>query len=225
MIHAVGRGKHALPVDGAERSLEGERAAETRRPNRRTARMSADGDRDRARSHGGGRSGGRSAGRARVIVRIARSGRTAAAERNRRRLADDDRAAAPQRVDRSRVPKRTVPPEQLAAELRRHVERLDEILDADGQAVDRRQRTAAPIPLRRRVGRFSGALAIEMLPRHHPIFDRGDLFEAAFEICARRVRSVAELRRRVVERHQPVRSRIVACQCIFLRGVRANCAL
>ena len=98
---------------------------------------------------GRGRAGGGAAGRVLEIARVARGGRRVGGELGRHRLADDDGAGPAQRRDAGRILERPTPLEGRAAVLGRHVRRVDDVLDADGEPV---QRADALAFLARRVG-------------------------------------------------------------------------
>ena len=125
--------------------------------------------------------------------------RMRAAEFGRDGLAEHHRAGLAQRPDGGVVALREVPAIGRAAHLRGHVARLEQVLDADAacrrwpRAAGRRASARAGIGRRARAG----------LVRHHPGphhgLARGDRFEAAFEIGARRIGALGEGRGRIVE--------------------------
>ena len=215
MIHAVGGGKDALPVDRPEGGLERVGAAEARRADSRAPRMGADGDRDRGRADRGGGTARRAPGRAPRVVGVPRPGRVAAAEGDGHRLAEDRRPALPEGEHRGGVLLRAVPGEQRRAVLGRHIDGIDQVLDADRETVDGGQRGTGPVAGGRGVRGLARAFEIEKGPRHDLLLARLDGLDAALEKRARRVGTVAECDRAVVECHQPVRPGIVACHLCF----------
>ena len=219
MIHAVGGGEHALPVDRPEGGLERVGPAKARRADRRAPRMGADGGRDGGRADGGGGTAGRAPGRAGGIVRVPRPGRVAAAEGYGHRLAEDRRPAFLQREHDGRILLRTVPGEQGGAVLGRQVDGLDQVLDADRQPVDRRQRDAAAVARGRGVRRLPRAFEIETGPGHDLVLARLDGLDAALEKIARRVGAVPEGGNPVVEGDRRMRPGIVTRHL-----VRRSCA-
>ncbi len=100
--------------------------------------------------------------------------------------------------------------EQLAPVFGGHVDSLNQILDPHRHAVDRRQGRTVSIPLFRLVRRGAGGFRVHDFPRFHVALDGIDLFKTAFEIGARRIRSVVETRDGIVKGHQFMGSRIVA---------------
>ena len=110
----------------------------------RAARMGADGGRDRGRADRRGGTARRAARGAGGVVRVPRPGRVAAAEGDGDRLAEDRRPALPESEHRGGVLLRAVPGEQRRAVLGRHVDGIDQVLDADREPVDGGQRGARP---------------------------------------------------------------------------------
>ena len=170
----------------------------------------ADRRRQHARGDCRGRARGRAAGGARGVERIGCGRRMRAAELGGGGLGEDDGARLAQRPHRRVVALREIAFVGLATELSRHVLCFEQILDADRQAVDGRQRTvclpalAALIRRRARGGHVGGGEG----------FDDGlallDGVEASFEIGARGVAAVAEAQRRVVEGERAECARVVA---------------
>ena len=224
MVHAVGGGKHPLPVDRPVGRLEGVGAAEARRADRRAARMGADGGRDGGRADRGGGTARRAARGAARVMRVAGARRTAAAEGDCHRLAEDRRAAFPERVHDRRILLRAVTGEQRRAVFGRHVGGLDQVLDPDRQPVDRRQRRARPVARARRVRRLPRAVEIDMGPGHDLVLARLDFPDAALEKIARRVRAVAESGHAVVEGDERMRLRVVACHPVRLSHAKGSAA-
>src|SRR5262249_62076360 len=96
-----------------------------------------------------------------------------------------------------------------AAHPRRHVLRLEQVLDADGQAIDRRARTSV-LPARGTlVGCLARARRVQRRERLHDGLALRDGLEAALQIRARRVRAVPGARDGVVEGEGPELARIV----------------
>lgn len=140
----------AAAVQCAIGRLEADAAAIAGRPDRRTHHLAAEGERHEARADRRGRSGARTAGRALRIVRVGRArehfgGR----EFGRRGLADDDRASLAQRLHAGRIAPRLRAGPHRRALGGRQVRRFDDVLDADRDAVERRQRLAVEPALRR----------------------------------------------------------------------------
>src|SRR5581483_6204927 len=84
--------------------------------------------------------------------------------------------------------------------LRRHVGCLDDVLDADGHAVDLRQRSALAPTFGRAVRCRLGILNLEMSEGADLRFELCDCIEAAFKERAWRVSAGFEVRGRGVER-------------------------
>lgn len=145
----------------------------------------------------------------RVSERIARTRRVAAAEAYRDRLADQHRAALTERTHGCCICHGLIRAEQFAAELRRHVEGLDQILDADRHPIDRAQRSARSVSGVTFVGGFASAFEIEERKRHDRRLERVDALDAALEISAWSVRSIRKARPRVMKAQHPVLCGIV----------------
>ena len=169
-----GRGEHAVAalaqavmaaaaIERADRRLEAEAAAIARRPDGRADHLGA----ERGAHHAGGdrrrRAAARSAGRAAQVIRVARAARMGGGEFGRHRLAEDDRAGFAQRGHGRGVALRAPAGEERRAVLGRHVDGLDDVLDADRHAVDLRQRIGRRASARpSRVGGFARAVDVEM---------------------------------------------------------------
>ena len=162
----------AFAVEGVDARLEADATAIARRTDGgadhlRAERGAGDADGDRGR-----RTARRAARRARRVPGIARAARLGSGELGGHRLADDDGAGVAQRRDAGRVLFRAPAGKQRRAHFGRHVDGLDDVLDADRHAVDRRQRLAGA-PARGR--------AVRRRPRRRP--DR----------CTRKRRSAAPI--------------------------------
>ena len=142
--------ERAAAIEGAEGRLETAAAAIARRPQRRPYHLGTQRRRQNPGADGGGRSAARAAGGARGIMRIAhRHERLGGGELGRRRLAENDGAGLAQRLHRRRIATRLETLPDRRALPGRHVLGFDDVLDADGHAVDRRERlVAAPTPVR-----------------------------------------------------------------------------
>src|ERR1700719_2091085 len=96
-------------------------------------------------------------------------------------------------MDACRIPLGTPALVQVRAHLRRHVGRLDDVLDADRHAVDRRARPAfTPAPRRLR-GSFLSRRDIQSDEGANPGLKPLNRCEAALQIGARRIAASAEL--------------------------------
>ena len=108
-----------------------------------------------------------------------------AAQFGRGGLAEDHGAGLAQRPHRRVVAFGEVAPKGLAAHLRGHILSLEQILDADGHAVDERERASGLPACRAGIGGLAGA----QLVQRHEGFDHGlalrDGLKAALEIGAR----------------------------------------
>src|SRR5437667_60754 len=100
------------------------------------------------------------AGRALRVPRIARRARKGGGEFGCHRLADHDGASRAQRRDRGGIAPGLRALEQRRALPGRHVYRLDDVLDADRHAVDRRERLAVAPAFCRAIGGGTRALAV-----------------------------------------------------------------
>jgi hypothetical protein len=107
-------------------------------------------------------------------------------------LADDHGAGLTQRDDAGRIATAAIAGKQRGAHAGRHVGGFDDVLDADGQAVDRRERGAAGVALRRCIGRAARAGQVEVLERLDLAFAGLDDGDAALEQRARRIAAGAK---------------------------------
>ncbi len=168
----VGRGQRrdAEAADRPRARLEGADAAIGRGPVERRHRLRAKRCRHGpARDHGGG-AAARPARRMIGVVRIARRRRIEEGEFGRMRLAEDDRAGGLQRDHDFRIGRcrrRVLPRAAVAA--RRQAFDVDDVLDADRDAV---QRAAKPAVLRLR-GAARGGLERPLAVHFAPGFDMG----------------------------------------------------
>ena len=153
-------------------------------------------DADRADSHRRGRSAARAAGRAGQIPRIAGRARVHPGELGRHRLADDHAARLTQRRDARAVAVSPKTGEQRRAVLRRHVDGLDDVLDADRHAVNRRKRLARSPAVRGAIRRRARGVEVERDKSADPRLPGFDLGDAALEEVARRICPAGEIRRR-----------------------------
>ncbi|MNL32335.1 hypothetical protein D3C87_1541800 [compost metagenome] len=132
-------------ADQAHGRLEPDHAVDRGRTGDRAVRLGADGHRRQANGHGHRAARGRTARRPLRIIGIARlpADRTPAADRIRRAdvgpfrqigLAEDDRPGDPQTRHQRRVTARRIGDQSHRARRRRHVARLDIVLQQDGKA-------------------------------------------------------------------------------------------
>ena len=135
-------------------------------------------------------------------------------------LADQHRAALPQRAHAGRVGYRLMAFEQFAAELGRHVIGLHQVFDADRHAVDGAQRLTGLVSDTGFVGGLARPVEIEKGERHYGGLERLDSLDTALEISARRVCTAAELGDHAVETQHPMRCRIVGSRRRLLVDVR-----
>ena len=151
----------AAAIDRADRRLEAEAAAETRWPQDRPEHLRADPDADRADSDRGRGAAARAAGRAGQVPRIARGARLHPGEFGRHRLAEDQCARVAQSRDAGGVAVPLKAREQRRTILGRHIDGLDDVLDPNRHAVDRRKRLSRPPALRGAIRRRPRAGEIE----------------------------------------------------------------
>ena len=220
MVHAVGRRERTLPIDRAEGRLQRISAAKARRPDGRTARMGAERGGQHACGNRGRGAARRAARRAPGVERVAGPRRIAAAQAHRNGLADEHRAAVAQRPHTGRIRHRLVGAEKFAAEFRRHVVGLDQVLDADRHAVDRAQRLARFVARPRLISGLACGIEIEEGEGHHRRFERLDALDAALEIGARRVGAVAESRHGIMETQHSVCCRVIGARGRLLVDVQ-----
>ena len=124
-------------------------------------------------------------------------------------FADDRGARLAQRIDDGAVPAGRPAFEDGAAHPHGHVLGFVDVLDADRDAVERRERPPGPVALGRGIGGLAGAVEIEGDERADIGFERFDRLDAALEIGARRVAAVDECGHGFAERQQRDRFRIV----------------
>ena len=156
------------------RGLEGEHAAVARRTDHRAVGLRADRERHHARRHRRRRARRGAAGRAFGVVRVARLARVIDGELGGHGLAQDHRARGAQALDHRGVPGRPAPGVQHGAVLGRHVAGIDDVLDADRDAVQRPLRPAEPPRLVAAPGLGAGELGIEEGPGLDARFVVGD---------------------------------------------------
>ncbi len=171
---------HAGGGDGSEGRLESEDAAVGGRPDNRAGCLGADGERHHAIGDGGRRAARRAPRRAFQIQGVGgRSGRREG-QLGGDRLAENDRARLAQHGHRRRVLARPPAPVERAAALGGHVGGVEDVLDADGHAVQRPEPGAR---IARGVGIAGGGerkLRIHEGPRAHQGVSTLDAFEARF---------------------------------------------
>ncbi len=213
-------------VDRALGRLQRVVGAEARGADDRSADLGADRSRNHAGADGGGRSRRRAARRVNRVERIGGRPRMRAAELRRHGLAEDDAAGLAQRPDRGIVALRKISREGRAAELRRHVLCLQQVLDADGHAVDLRQRPAAAPTLGAGVGLSARRAFVNRDPSLHDALPRGNRFEATLQISARRVAARFERREVRAELKRGKKVRLVASahrSCLPWTGRQRRC--
>src|SRR5262249_53495439 len=132
----------------------------------------------------GRRAAARSAGRASQIMRVARTARLGGCEFRGHRLPNNHCAGFAQRRYARSVALGAPPRKQRRAVLGRHVGGLDDVLDAERHAVDRRSRPALAPPLGGLVGGCTRALKIEMNERTNLRFERSEIGKAALKEIA-----------------------------------------
>src|SRR5262249_4790197 len=120
------------------------------------------------------------------------------------------RPCLPQRPYRCVVALGEVVSIRRAAHLGRHILRLEQVLDADGQAVDQRAWVTVPPALRALVGGLARASQVQRRERLDDGFALRDGLEAALQVRARRVRAVPEFRDGVVKGEGPELAWVVA---------------
>ena len=161
-------------VDEAPGRLQPERAAERRGPDHRPGRLGADRDRDHRVGDGGRRPARRPARGARRVGRVAGRAGGEVGELGRDRLAEDHRARRAQARHARGVGARAPPGVDRAAALGRQVRGVDDVLDADRDAVQRPAR-GLRVALARLGERGAG---VEVRPRPDGLLALGDPLEA-----------------------------------------------
>ncbi len=203
----VQRGRVKLQPFPAHRPpgrLEREHAAEGGRADRRAAGLGAERQRRLEVRHRRRRAAGGAARRARQVMRVARRGEApGGGELGRVGLAEDQRARRPQGRDRRRVRAGPVALEDRRVVLRRHVGRVDHVLHAHRDAVQR----AAPGLLVQLPCPADHGVRIDKGPGAHVGVALLDAAQAGAGQRLRRERPGADLRRRLARR-QPVGGRL-----------------
>ncbi len=156
--------RHPAPRDQTARRLEPVDAAVRCRSHRRSARLAAERQRHHPDRDGGRGAAGRPARRVRGIVRVPRLARRSAREFGGDRLAHDDGAGAAQQRDDGGVTRWRPAGVQRRAVLRRHVGRVDDVLDADRHTVEWSDRPARQTVLVRRTSLGQRVIRIEERP-------------------------------------------------------------
>ena len=172
-IAALGGEFHAAAADDVVGRLVADDAAERCGPKHRTAGLRAEGDMDHAVGDGGSGAARRTAGRACGIVRVARDVRRQAGELAGDGLAEDHRAGSAHERDAGRIRRRAVVAIDRRAHIGRHVVRVEDVLHADGETVERASNFRAVAIARLTEGQFG----IEKGPGLHRVLARGDAIE------------------------------------------------
>ena len=177
----------AAAIDRTETRLEAVAAAIARRPDDRSHDLRT--QRGGQHPHGDGRCGtaARSARRAVQVPRVLRARGMCGCEFGRHGLAEDDGTRIAQRLDGRRIAPGLPAAIERRAHLRRHVDRLDDVLDADRHAVDQRLRIEIAPARRRSRSRFARARFVQMHEGADLRFQFRDGGKAALEIVVRRV--------------------------------------
>ncbi len=111
------------------------------------------------------------------VDRVARARRNVGCKLGRDRLAENDGAGPPQGRDTSRIIGRLTPFEHVAAVLGRHVGGVDDVLEADGNAVQRSDALALLVLCVGGPGLLQCPIPVEKRPGLNRRLQRGDAVE------------------------------------------------
>ncbi|MNS88621.1 hypothetical protein D3C72_1226020 [compost metagenome] len=142
-VQGLGQAFHARARHGAERGLEAHDAAVRRGPDDRARRLRTQRERHHVVGHRGGRAAGRAARRVGLVARIARGAGLVGGELGGHGLADDDGARAAAQRHRCGIQPGTMAIVDGRAVAGGKVRGIEQVFDADGQAMQRAAQGAA----------------------------------------------------------------------------------
>src|SRR5262249_42755143 len=184
----------AAAVERADARLEADAAAVAGWANGRPDHLGAECGAEHSRCNRGRRAAARSAWRAAEIMRVAGTARLGGGKLGGHGLADDDRPGLAECRDARAVAFGAPVRKQRGAVLGRHVSCLDDVLDAERHAIDRRALPAlAPTPTRL-IGSGARAHEIEMYEGADLRLERSKISETALEGVTRRVDAICNTR-------------------------------
>ena len=193
MVELARQHQHARARDQPVARFDREHAAKGRRPDYRTVGLAADRERRHPGGNGRRRPGGRAARRALAIVRIARRTRVEIGELRRHGLAEDDCAGRPQPHHGGGIAVRAPPGKQRRAAFGRIVGGIEDVLDADRNAVQRTDRQPIAATLVERARLRERVVTVEMDEGVDLVVERRDAIEAGTDILGRRYRALRDL--------------------------------
>ena len=199
----------AATVDGGVAGLESIDSAEARGPGQRPLALGADGRGHHGRTHGGRRARRRPARRARHIPGVGGGGGRTEAELGQRRLADQDAAARPERMDDGGVPYARVFSQSPRAPAGGRVPGFEDVLQAKRHAVHGRGRASVPVAFGGGFGGCHGGIEVGAGERLDGGFARGDARQATLQIFDRGIGPGLEPIHDVMEGEQAGRPGIV----------------
>ena len=170
--------EHSGARNQAMRRLESVRAAERGRPDGRAVGLAAERERHHAGRHRGRRAARRAPRRVLRVVGVASLSRREVGAFRGDCLAENDRARGTQRLHHCRVVARGASLVQYRAVLGRHVGGVDDVLDADRNAVQGADRLARALALVCRARLLKRVLLVEECPCLHLRFHLATALEA-----------------------------------------------
>ena len=181
VIHVPTEGHDALTADPTEGRLTARHTAIAGRPRDRAAGLRTDRTQTHAQSDGGRRAAARPARRAFDVPGVARDGRIEAGEFGRHRFAQQDGARLAKASNDGRVALGNMPGTQRRAGQRRPAGDVENIFDAERNAVQRAAVVAAVDLVGSFASRGKRACAVDDYPGVNPRFVFVDLRQAAID--------------------------------------------